>query len=44
MPFDDAKLEKQVGFLVLNLWRLAADKDDLTAKVKALQPEKKEAE
>jgi|WetSurMetagenome_2_1015567.scaffolds.fasta_scaffold360927_2 hypothetical protein len=33
MAFDDAKLAQQVGFLVLNLWRLAEEKSDLTAQL-----------
>ena len=33
MPFDDTKLAQQVGFLVLNVWRLAEEKADLIAQL-----------
>ena len=33
MPFNDAKLAQQVGFLCLNLWRFAEEKADLEAQL-----------
>lgn len=33
MPFDDTKLATQIGFLLLNLWKLDAEKKDLEALV-----------
>lgn len=42
MPFTDAKLAQQVGFLCLNLWKLAEEKADLEAQLPK-QEEKNEA-
>jgi hypothetical protein len=33
MPFDDTKLATQVGFLILNLWKLIEEKKELQALI-----------
>ena len=33
MPLDDTKLATQIGFMLLNLWKLDAEKKDLQALV-----------
>lgn len=33
MPFDDTKLATQIGFLLLTLWKLDAEKKELQALV-----------
>ncbi len=33
MPFDDAKLATHIGFLILQLWKVSAEKEDLLKRV-----------
>ncbi len=37
MPFDDNELAKQIGFLTINIWRLATAYQEASAEAAALK-------
>lgn len=38
MPFTDQKLAQNIGFMILQLWKLSAEKEDLEAKLPQTPP------